>query len=93
MTWNPDFQKDEIIAHRKREIMDGVHKAEAMDPEQTLRKQRDSGFAPLATLAGQFQSIMEAPDYSPSLRRVLLMEWAHRNRAQIERALRNGEAA
>lgn len=87
MTWNSDSQKEEIIAQRKREMLEAVREAEAMDPAETLRKRRETGFAPLDTLAGQFQSIMEAPDYSPSLRRVLLMEWAHRNRAQIERAL------
>lgn len=40
MTWNPDFQKDEIIAHQKREMMKAVHEAEARNPAETLRKQR-----------------------------------------------------
>ena len=83
MTWNSDFQKDQLIAQRKREMMDAVREAEAMDPAETLRKQRAT------SLTSQLDSIMEAPDLSSNKRRRILLEWMHSNRGEVRAALQN----
>ena len=87
MTWSPDFQKDEIIARRKREMVEALREAEAMNPAETMRKQRFQDYPPANTLTGQFQTIMEAPDYMPTERAKRLLEWAHLNYRKINRAL------
>lgn len=64
-----------------------------MQKEAIWAHQKRTGFAPASTLASQFQSIMQGPDLMPTERAKRLLEWAHRNRAQIERALGKGESA
>ena len=94
MTYHPDMQKEAIWAERKRRLDAEMRRDDLMVPTgPELRKRREGGFAPADTLAGQFQSIMEAPDYAPNERARKLLIWANANRTRIAAALKDKESA
>lgn len=101
MSHNPDFQKDEILAHKKRELEAQIAAAQAFASAcREFRMQpisgaeADAGSLPQTrTLASRFESILFAPDYSTDERRAKLLAWAWENRIAITEALRAVEAS
>jgi hypothetical protein len=91
MSHNPDFQKDEIIAHEKR-----VTAAKKRENESYLAWQqeqpREFRMQTISGLASRFEGIMYAPDYSTDERRAKLLAWAWENRHAITHALETYDA-
>lgn len=94
MTHHPDMQKEAILkAHKaiEYEMIQRKNKAwvdeifEHARSDAVLKKQRIGE----PSLSGRFESILNAPDYTPEERRRKLLAWAHQNKQAIIEKLKS----